>query len=141
MLFCHMVMKVRDQSTHLRLERFLQLCAEDNMQLMTPTTPAQIFHALRRQAVRPIRKPLIVMSPKSLLRHKLATSTLDELANGSFQTVIDEIDNINKADVTRLVLCGGKVYYDLLEKRRELGLDHIAIVRINSCIHIQNSVC
>ncbi len=97
---------------------------------MTPTTPAQIFHALRRQAVRPIRKPLIVMSPKSLLRHKLATSTLDELANGSFQTVIDEIDNINKADVTRLVLCGGKVYYDLLEKRRELGLDHIAIVRI-----------
>ena len=100
------------------------------MQVMTPTTPAQIFHALRRQAVRPIRKPLIVMSPKSLLRHKLATSTLDELANGSFQTVIDEIDNINKADVTRLVLCGGKVYYDLLEKRRELGLDHIAIVRI-----------
>jgi 2-oxoglutarate dehydrogenase E1 component len=100
------------------------------MQVMTPTTPAQIFHALRRQAVRPIRKPMIVMSPKSLLRHKLATSTLDELANGSFQTVIDEVDQINKADVTRLVLCGGKVYYDLLEKRRELGLNHIAIVRI-----------
>ena len=113
-----------------RLERFLQLCAEDNMQVLTPTTPAQIFHALRRQAVRPIRKPMIVMSPKSLLRHKLATSTLDELANGSFQTVIDEVDQINKADVTRLVLCGGKVYYDLLEKRRELGLNHIAIVRI-----------
>jgi 2-oxoglutarate dehydrogenase E1 component len=70
------------------------------------------------------------MSPKSLLRHKLATSTLDELANGSFQTVIDEVDQINKADVTRLVICGGKVYYDLLEKRRELGLNHIAIVRI-----------
>ena len=98
-----------------RLERFLQLCAEDNMQVITPTTPAQIFHALRRQAVRPIRKPLIVMSPKSLLRHKLATSTLEELAHGSFQTVIDEIDQINKSDVTRLVLCGGKVYYDLLE--------------------------
>ena len=97
---------------------------------MTPTTPAQIFHALRRQAVRPIRKPMIVMSPKSLLRHKLATSTLDELANGTFQTVIDEIDPINKADVTRLVLCGGKVYYDLLEKRRELGLSNTAIVRI-----------
>ena len=97
---------------------------------MTPTTPAQIFHALLRQAVRPIRKPMIVMSPKSLLRHKLATSTIDELANGSFQTVIDEVDQINKADVTRLVLCGGKVYYDLLEKRRELGLNHIAIVRI-----------
>jgi 2-oxoglutarate dehydrogenase E1 component len=113
-----------------RLERFLQLCAEDNMQVMTPTTPAQIFHALRRQAVRPIRKPLIIMSPKSLLRHKLATSTLDELANGTFQTVIDEIDGLDKLAVTRLVLCGGKVYYDLLEKRRELGLSNTAIVRI-----------
>ena len=113
-----------------RLERFLQLCAEDNMQVITPTTPAQIYHALRRQALRPIRKPLIVTSPKSLLRHKLATSTLEELANGSFQTVIDEIDNINKADVTRLVLCGGKVYYDLVEKRREKELYNTAIVRI-----------
>ena len=108
----------------------MQLCAEDNMQVMTPTTPAQIFHALRRQAIRPIRKPMIIMSPKSLLRHKLATSTLSELANGTFQTVIDEIDNINKADVTRLVLCGGKVYYDLLEKRREQELNNTAIVRI-----------
>ena len=114
-----------------RLERFLQLCAEDNMQVITPTTPAQIFHALRRQAIRPVRKPMIVMSPKSLLRHKLATSSLDELATGTFQTVIDEIDsNINKADVTRLVLCGGKVYYDLLEKRREKELNNTAIVRI-----------
>ncbi len=113
-----------------RLERFLQLCAEDNMQVITPTTPAQIFHALRRQAVRPIRKPMIVMSPKSLLRHKLATSTLEELATTSFQTVIDEIDTLNKADVTRLVLCGGKVYYDLLEKRREQELNNTAIVRI-----------
>lgn len=113
-----------------RLERFLQLCAEENMQVLTPSTPAQIYHALRRQAIRPIRKPMIVMSPKSLLRHKLATSTLDELATGSFQTVIDEVDSINKADVTRIVLCGGKVYYDLLEKRRELGLNHIALVRI-----------
>lgn len=113
-----------------RLERFLQLCAEDNMQVITPTTPAQIFHALRRQVIRPIRKPLIVTSPKSLLRHKLATSTLDELATGTFQTVIDEVDQINKADVTRLVLCGGKVYYDLLEKRREEELSNTAIVRI-----------
>jgi 2-oxoglutarate dehydrogenase E1 component len=84
---------------------------------------------LRRQAIRPLRKPLIVMSPKSLLRHKLATSTLEELATGTFQTVIDEVDNINKADVTRVVLCGGKVYYDLLEKRREENLN-IAIVRV-----------
>lgn len=113
-----------------RLERFLQLCAEDNMQVCTPTTPAQIFHALRRQVVRPIRKPLIVMSPKSLLRHKLATSTLDELSDGRFQTVIDEIDNLDKSKVTRVVLCGGKVYYDLLEKRREEELNHVAIVRI-----------
>ncbi|OTG98492.1 2-oxoglutarate dehydrogenase E1 component [Acinetobacter sp. ANC 4654] len=113
-----------------RLERFLQLCAEDNMQVITPTTPAQIFHAMRRQAIRPIRKPMIVTSPKSLLRHKLATSTLEELATGTFQTVIDEVDQINKADVTRLVLCGGKVYYDLLEKRRAEELNNTAIVRI-----------
>jgi len=113
-----------------RLERFLQLCAEDNMQVITPTTPAQIFHALRRQAVRPIRKPLIVMSPKSLLRHKLATSTLDELANGKFETVLPEIDAQNTDAITRLVVCGGKVYYDLLEQRRALGLDHVAIVRV-----------
>ncbi|MBF2718966.1 2-oxoglutarate dehydrogenase E1 component [Psychrobacter sp. NG254] len=113
-----------------RLERFLQLCAEDNMQVITPTTPAQIYHALRRQAVRPIRKPLIVMSPKSLLRHKLATSQLEELANGKFETVLPELDNHNADSVTRMVLCGGKVYYDLLEQRRALGLDHVAIVRI-----------
>ena len=113
-----------------RLERFLQLCAEDNMQVITPTTPAQIFHALRRQAVRPIRKPLIVMSPKSLLRHKLATSQLEELANGKFETVLPEMDQQNSDNVTRMVLCGGKVYYDLLEQRRALGLDHVAIVRI-----------
>ncbi|UNU74162.1 2-oxoglutarate dehydrogenase E1 component [Moraxella nasovis] len=113
-----------------RLERFLQLCAEDNMQVITPTTPAQIFHALRRQAVRPIRKPLIVMSPKSLLRHPLATSSLEQLANGKFETVLPEIDSIDNSKVTRLVLCGGKVYYELLEKRCALGLDHVAIVRI-----------
>ena len=113
-----------------RLERFLQLCAEENMQVCTPTTPAQIFHVLRRQVVRPTRKPLVIMSPKSLLRHKLATSTLDELANGRFDTVIDEVDNLDKTAVKRVVLCGGKVYYDLLEKRREEELDDVAIVRI-----------
>lgn len=113
-----------------RLERFLQLCAEDNMQVITPTTPAQIYHALRRQAVRPIRKPLIVMSPKSLLRHKLAVSPLEDLANGKFETVLPESDKQDANKVTRMVLCGGKVYYDLLEQRRELGLEHVAIVRI-----------
>lgn len=113
-----------------RLERYLQLCAEDNMQVITPTTPGQIYHALRRQVVRPARKPLIVMSPKSLLRHKLAVSTLEDLADGKFETVISEIDQLDNSKVTRLVLCGGKVYYDLLEKRREAGLDNVAIVRI-----------
>lgn len=113
-----------------RLERYLQLCAEDNMQVITPTTPAQIYHALRRQVVRPARKPLIVMSPKSLLRHKLAVSNLEDLAEGKFETVISEIDQLDNSKVTRLVLCGGKVYYDLLEKRREAGLENVAIVRI-----------
>ncbi|TXH50070.1 MAG: 2-oxoglutarate dehydrogenase E1 component [Desulfurellales bacterium] len=113
-----------------RLERFLQLCAEHNMQGCTPTTPAQIFHLLRRQVVRPLRKPLIVMSPKSLLRHKLAVSTLEELATGQFQTVIPEIDDIKPSSVTHVIMCGGKVYYDLLEKRRELKRDDVAIIRI-----------
>ena len=113
-----------------RLERFLQLCAEDNMQVVTPTTPAQIFHALRRQVVRPSRKPLVVMSPKSLLRHPLATSQLDELVSGKFETVLPEIDALDNNNVVRLVLCGGKVYYELLEQRRKLGLTDVAIVRI-----------
>jgi 2-oxoglutarate dehydrogenase E1 component len=113
-----------------RLERFLQLCAEHNMQVCTPTTPAQIFHLLRRQVVRPLRKPLIVMSPKSLLRHKLAVSTLEELAEGQFQTVIPEVEAIRPEAVTHVILCGGKVYYDLLEKRRETKREDVAIIRI-----------
>ena len=113
-----------------RLERYLQLCAEHNVQVCVPTTPAQIYHLLRRQVIRPLRKPLIVLTPKSLLRHKLAISTLEELAEGSFQTVIPEIDSLDPAKVTRLVLCSGKVYYDLLEKRRAEGREDIAIVRI-----------
>ncbi len=113
-----------------RLERFLQLCAEDNMQVVYPTTPAQMFHLLRRQALRPYRKPLVVMSPKSLLRHKQSVSTLDELQHGSFHTVIDEIDGLDRKRVTRLLLCTGKVYFDLLEARRERNLGDCAIVRI-----------
>ncbi len=113
-----------------RLERYLQLCAEQNIQVCVPTTPAQIYHLLRRQVIRPLRKPLIVLTPKSLLRHKLAVSTLEDLAEGSFQTVIPEIDTLDPAKVERLVLCGGKVYYDLLEKRRAEGREDIAIVRI-----------
>ena len=122
-----------------RLERYLQLCAEENMQVITPTTPAQIFHALRRQVVRPVRKPLVVMSPKSLLRHPLAVSNLSELADGQFETVIPEIDVINNDNVVRLVLCGGKVYYDLLEQRRKLGLTDVAIVRIEQLYPLPES--
>ena len=113
-----------------RLERYLQLCAEENIQVAVPTTPAQCFHMFRRQMLRPYRKPLIVMSPKSLLRHRLATSTREEFTTGTFQNVIDEIDPIEPAKVKRLVLCTGKVYYDLLEKRRESQLDAVAIARV-----------
>ena len=114
-----------------RLERFLQLCARENMQVCQPSTPAQMFHLLRRQVIRPYRKPLIVMSPKSLLRHKLSTSTLDKITAGEFKLVIDEIDeNIEKHAVTRLLICSGKVYYDLLEARRTKELGDIAIIRL-----------
>lgn len=113
-----------------RLERYLQLCAQHNMQVCVPTTPAQVYHMLRRQMIRPYRKPLIVMSPKSLLRHPLAVSTLEELANGEFEVIIPEIDEINPKSVDRVVICCGKVFYDLLEKRRELKLENVAILRI-----------
>jgi 2-oxoglutarate dehydrogenase E1 component len=113
-----------------RLERFLQLCAEHNIQVCMPTTPAQVFHMLRRQAIRPLRKPLVVMSPKSLLRHKEAISTVEDLAEGRFYNVLDETDDIDKSAVDRVVLCSGKVYYDLRAARRERGIENIAIVRI-----------
>lgn len=116
-----------------RLERYLQLCAEHNMQVCTPTTPAQIFHLLRRQMLRPFRAPLIVMTPKSLLRHKLAVSTLEELTELPFRPVIGETDAHSPSKITRLILCGGKVYYDLLEARRAEPpekIEHIAIIRI-----------
>ena len=113
-----------------RLERYLQLCAGENMQVCVPSTPAQMFHMLRRQVLRPYRKPLIVMSPKSLLRHKLSTSPVSDLVNGGFKPVIDEIDELDKAGVTRLLMCSGKVYYDLLEARRKNEISTIAIARI-----------
>ncbi len=113
-----------------RLERFLQLCAEANMQVCVPSTPAQMFHMLRRQMLRSFRKPLIVMTPKSLLRHKLSVSPFESLVNGSFETLIDEVDDLDPAAVQRLIFCSGKVYYDLLEARREHGMDNAAIIRI-----------
>ena len=113
-----------------RLERYLQLCANDNMQVAYPTTPAQMFHLLRRQALRPYRKPLIVMSPKSLLRHKAAMSALDELAHGQFHNVMGESEDIDADQVTRVVLCTGKVYYGLLERRRSEQRGDVAIIRL-----------
>lgn len=121
-----------------RLERYLQLCADHNIQVCYPTTPAQIFHLLRRQLIRQFRKPLIVMSPKSLLRHKLAVSTLTDLTDGGFLPIIGEIDDIDPYHVTRLILCSGKVYYDLLEARREDELKHIAIIRIEQLYPFPN---
>ncbi len=113
-----------------RLERYLQLCSHDNMQVCVPSTPAQIFHLLRRQILRPYRKPLIVMTPKSLLRHKLATSRLDEVATSGFKNVIGEIDALDANTVKRVVVCSGKIYYELLEVRRTRKIDDIAIIRI-----------
>jgi len=113
-----------------RLERFMQLAADTNMQIVQPTTASQIFHVLRRQMVRNVRKPLIIMTPKSLLRNKDATSPLSEFTRGGFQTVIGETAEIKAEKVKRMVVCSGKVYYDLVKKRTERGADDVAIVRI-----------
>lgn len=113
-----------------RLERYLQLCAQDNMQVCIPSTPAQIFHLLRRQMVRPYRKPLIIMSPKSVLRNPLAVSDLEDLSSGEFQLVIPEIDQIDSKKVDRVIIASGKIYYELLAQRREKKLNNVAIVRL-----------
>ena len=113
-----------------RLERFLQLCAENNMQVCVPSTPAQMFHMLRRQMLRSFRKPLIVMTPKSLLRHKLSVSAITDLAQGRFMNVIDEIDDLQAGQVRRVVFCSGRVYFDLLEARRADEARDVALVRI-----------
>jgi len=111
-----------------RLERYLQLCADENIQVCVPSTPAQMFHLLRRQMLRPFRKPLIVMTPKSLLRHKECVSSLDDLAAGSYQNIIGD-PAADPKKVTRLVACSGKVYYDLLAARREHPREHVAVIR------------
>jgi 2-oxoglutarate dehydrogenase E1 component len=122
-----------------RLERFLLLCAEDNMQVVNLTTPAQLFHCLRRQVLRPWRKPLIVMSPKSLLRHRRAISTLDELAEGTFQRIIPDDPDIEPGKVRRLLLCTGKIYFDLLERREQTEVDDIGIMRIEQLYPLRAS--
>jgi 2-oxoglutarate dehydrogenase E1 component len=113
-----------------RLERYLQLCALHNMQVCVPTTPAQMFHMLRRQMLRDCRKPLIVLTPKSLLRHKLAVSSLDELANGGFQLVVPDTTAKPGQKTRRVVLCSGKVYYDLIEDAARRGVNDVAILRV-----------
>jgi 2-oxoglutarate dehydrogenase E1 component len=116
-----------------RLERFMQLAADANMQIVQPTTASQIFHVLRRQMVRNLRKPLVIMTPKSLLRNKDAASPLSEFTKGSFQTVIPEQSQDvvrNAAKVKRVIACSGKVYYDLVKRRTEMESLDVAIVRI-----------
>ncbi|RUO77788.1 2-oxoglutarate dehydrogenase E1 component [Idiomarina seosinensis] len=113
-----------------RLERFLQLSADHNWSVCVPTTPAQVFHMIRRQQLRPVRRPLVVMTPKSLLRHPLAISEMDDLANSGFQNAIGEIDDLNPKKVKRVVMCAGKVYYDLLQERRKREQEDVAIIRI-----------
>ena len=113
-----------------RIERYLQLCSGHNMQVCVPSTPAQMFHLLRRQMLRNCRKPLIVMTPKSLLRHKECTSSLDDLASGYFQRALPEVDDIDPARVNHILLCSGKIYYELLARRRADKLDDFVIIRV-----------
>ncbi len=113
-----------------RLERFLQLCAEHNIQVCVPSTPAQMFHMLRRQMLRDFRKPLIVMTPKSLLRHKLSVSPVTALSDGQFNLIIPETGDLSAKKVRRVVFCSGKVYYDLLEARNQHSIDDVALVRV-----------
>jgi len=113
-----------------RLERYMQLCAQENMQVCVPSTPAQVFHMLRRQMHRSFRTPLIVMTPKSLLRHPLAVSNVSQFIDSEFMPVIDEFDDLDKKAITRMVFCSGKVYYELLERRRKEEIIHVALIRI-----------
>jgi 2-oxoglutarate dehydrogenase E1 component len=113
-----------------RLERFMQLSADINMQVVQPTTASQIFHVLRRQMVRGLRKPLVIMTPKSLLRNRDATSPLSEFTRGGFQTVIPENRELKADKVKRIIVCSGKVYYDLAKKRDEKGADDTVILRV-----------
>jgi 2-oxoglutarate dehydrogenase E1 component len=118
------------EHTSARIERFLRLAAQDNIQVCYPSSPSQMFHLLRRQLLRPYRKPLIIFSPKSTLRRKLSFSPVQELAEGKFREVIGETESLDPARVRRVVFCSGKVYYDLLEARREKSLTDVAIMRV-----------
>jgi 2-oxoglutarate dehydrogenase E1 component len=113
-----------------RIERFMQLAADTNIQIVQPTTASQIFHVLRRQMIRPLRKPLIIMTPKSLLRNKSAASPVSEFVKGAFRTVIPDQGDLKAAQVERVIACSGKVYYDLVKHREEKGIDNVAILRV-----------
>jgi 2-oxoglutarate dehydrogenase E1 component len=117
-----------------RLERFLLLAADDNIQVVYPTTPAQMFHVLRRQVLRPWRKPLIVMTPKSLLRHPRMTSSFDDLASGRFQRIINDDGHVS---ANRILLCSGKIYYELERERERLNREDVAIVRLEQLYPLQ----
>ncbi|MXZ79905.1 MAG: 2-oxoglutarate dehydrogenase E1 component, partial [Gammaproteobacteria bacterium] len=121
-----------------RLERFLQLCASDNMQVCIPTTPAQMFHLLRRQMLRSFRRPLIIMTPKSLLRHRLSVSSATDLTQGRFEPVLGEVDKIDPSRVRRVVICSGKVYFDILEQRRLKKIGNIALLRLEQIYPFPN---
>ncbi len=122
-----------------RLERFLMLAAEDNIQVTIPTTPAQMFHLLRRQVVRPLRKPLVVMTPKSLLRHPKVVSSIDELATGRFKRILpDTLDPDRR--ISRVLMCSGKIYYDLEEEREKLGRNDVAILRVEQLYPLQEEI-
>jgi 2-oxoglutarate dehydrogenase E1 component len=123
-----------------RLERFLQLAAEDNIQVCNLTTPAQIFHALRRQVLRPWRKPLVVMTPKGLLRAKQATSTIKDLTDAGFQRVIPDVTDLAPEKTRKLLLCSGKVYYDLADARKAKGADDVAIVRLEQLYPLDDAL-
>ena len=112
-----------------RMERYLQLCSRDNLVVADCTTPANLYHLFRRQMKANFRKPLIVFTPKSLLRHPLVVSTVDEFANGGFRMVMDDL-KVNFNQVTSLIFVTGKFYYDLLEERKKLGRENIALIRI-----------
>jgi 2-oxoglutarate dehydrogenase E1 component len=122
-----------------RMERFLQMAAEDNIQVCNLSTPANLFHALRRQVLRPYRKPLVIFSPKSLLRHPEAHSTFDELATGSFRRVIPDA-SVDPKDVTKVLLCTGKVYYDLEAARKKQGRSDVAILRLEQIYPLSDAI-
>jgi len=113
-----------------RMERYLQLCAEENMQVCVPTSPVQFFHMLRRQMLRPYRKPLIVFTPKSLLRHPMSVSSLDEYTQGQFELIITSYKELEANSIKRLLVCTGKVYYDLQQEKQKHQLDDVGIIRI-----------